>query len=53
MQARKRVRVCCPHCGYCWLTRSRRMHITCPNCLRQVRREEAIAIAKMLYKEVA
>ena len=30
-------RVRCPKCGYQWYTRSTRVFITCPNCMRKVK----------------
>ena len=31
------MRVKCPKCGYEWETRSTKLYVTCPNCLRKVR----------------
>jgi DNA-directed RNA polymerase subunit RPC12/RpoP len=31
------ARVRCPRCGYEWETRSAKLYVTCPNCLRKVR----------------
>ena len=33
------VRVRCPHCGYEWDYKGRRLWITCPNCGRKFRRD--------------
>ena len=27
----------CPKCGYEWKTRSTRVYVSCPNCLRKVK----------------
>ena len=37
----KLYRVKCPKCGHRWITKSERLMITCPNCSRKVKREEA------------
>lgn len=31
------VKVVCPGCGYEWTTRSARIYVCCPSCLRKVK----------------
>jgi len=36
-------RVKCYNCGYEWITRAKRtIHIRCPNCQKDIKREQAV-----------
>ena len=30
----------CPKCKYCWVTKSKKANVSCPDCLRKVNAEK-------------
>jgi len=34
------MRIRCPYCGHTWETKSKLRYVTCPGCLKKVRREK-------------